>query len=105
MVSIDKTYLLDHFHDALQEGFIQPYFQPIYRSVTGNIIGAEALARWIDPGKGIIPPVIFIPVLEEAGLVYELDMEILRRTCAFYQLLQQRGTPLNSFSVNLSRQD
>ena len=105
MESIDKTYLLDHFHDALQEGFIQPYFQPIYRSVTGNIIGAEALARWIDPGKGIIPPVIFIPVLEEAGLVYELDMEILRRTCAFYQLLQQRGTPLNSFSVNLSRQD
>lgn len=105
MGRIDEAYLLDRFHEAVEKGYIRPYFQPLYRSVTGKMIGAEALARWHDPEKGMLSPADFIPVLEKTGLIYDLDMEILRRTCAFYRTLKGRGTPLTLFSVNLSRQD
>ncbi len=105
MNQINEAYLLDHFHEALEKGYIRPYFQPLYRSFTGKMIGAEALARWDDPEAGLLSPACFIPVLERTGMIYELDMEILRRTCVFYQELQRRGTPLTIFSVNLSRQD
>ena len=93
------------FHEAVKKGFIRPYYQPIYRSVTGNMIGAEALARWFDPEAGMLSPGDFIPALEKSGLIYDLDMEILRQTCAFYRKLLNRGMPLNLFSVNLSRED
>ena len=105
MGRIDEAYLLSHFQEALEKGYIEPFFQPLYRSVTGKMIGAEALARWHDPEKGMLSPVDFIPALEKTDLIYDLDMEILRRTCCFYQALKSRGTPLNLFSVNLSRQD
>ena len=105
MGRIDEAYLLNHFQEAIEKGFIQSFFQPIYRSVSGKMIGAEALARWFDPEVGLLSPADFIPVLEKNGLIYQLDLEILRRTCAFYQELKQRGTPLAIFSVNLSRQD
>ena len=82
MSRIEEACLLKHFHEAVEKGFIRPYFQPIFRSVTGNMIGAEALARWFDPEKGMLSPADFIPVLERAGLIYDLDMEILRLNAA-----------------------
>lgn len=105
MAQISEEYVIEHFSEALEKGYILPFFQPIYRSVTNMITCAEALARWIDPEQGMISPGQFIPVLEKNGLIFELDMEIIRRTCAFYNRLNDRGTPIQSFSVNLSRQD
>ena len=101
----DEAYLVSHFHESVENGSIQAYFQPIYRSYTGKIICAESLARWFDPDGKMLSPDEFIPVLERNNLICDLDMEILRQACAFYQELSLRGTPLNSFSVNLSRQD
>lgn len=105
MGNIDGAYIIDHFTDALDRGLIEPYFHPIYRSMTGEIICAESLARWHDPDGGMLSPAVFIPALEESGLIIDLDMHILRKTCAFYRELIERGTPLYSFSVNLSRHD
>ena len=101
----DEAYLVNHFHESVEKGSIQAYFQPIYRSYTGKIICAESLARWFDPDGKMLSPDEFIPVLERNNLICDLDMEILRQACAFYQELSLRGTPLHSFSVNLSRQD
>ena len=100
-----EKYILSHFFEALETGSIKPYFQPVFRSITGKICDAEALARWEDETYGLLSPGTFIPVLEKHGLIYELDMAVLRQTCAFYRHLQQLGTPLHAFSVNLSRQD
>ena len=100
-----EKYILSHFFEALETGCIKPYFQPVFRSITGKICDAEALARWEDETYGLLSPGTFIPVLEKHGLIYELDMAVLRQTCAFYRHLQQLGTPLHAFSVNLSRQD
>jgi len=105
MTHIDEAYLIEHFQEALDKKQIQAFFQPIYRSLTGKIFCAESLARWIDPAKGIIPPAEFVPVLEKHGMIYELDLGILRYACAAYKELSNRGTPIYSFSVNLSRHD
>lgn len=101
----DEAYLVDHFHEAVENGFIQAFFQPIYRSYTKKIICAESLARWKNPDGSMLSPDDFIPVLERNNLIFELDMEILRQACALYKELSLRGTPVYAFSVNLSRQD
>ena len=100
-----NAFFVEHFSEAIEKGYIHAYYQPIYRSMTGRLACAESLARWIDPEKGTIPPAEFIPALEQGGLIFDLDMEILRQTCAFYADLRDRGTLVHSFSVNLSRQD
>lgn len=105
MVHIDEDYLVNQFHEAVENGRIQAYFQPIFRSYTGKIFCAETLARWFTPDGTMLPPDDFISALERNGLIYELDMEILRQACALYKDLRDRGTPLYSFSVNLSRKD
>ena len=95
----------DRFHEALGNGGIRAWFQPVFRSLTQQIMGAEALARWFDPDGNMLSPADFIPRLEQGGLIFELDMEILRQTCALYDELRARGTPLSRVSVNLSRLD
>ena len=105
MGNISEQYYINHFSEALKNGLIMPYFQPIFRSVTKKIVGAESLTRWKNPDDGFFSPVDFIPALESSGRIYELDMEIIRQTCEFYQRLVQRGTPIQFFSVNLSRHD
>ena len=101
----EENYFVEHFSEALENGYIQAFYQPIYRSVTKKIMCAEALARWIEPDKGMASPALFIPALEKNNLIFDLDMEVLRQTCQLYQELKERGTLLNTFSVNLSRQD
>lgn len=105
MGTVSREYICDNFHNALEKGYLVPFFQPIVRAITGKVYCAEALARWCDPEYGMIIPGDFIPVLEEEGLICELDMEILRRTCEFYKIISEFGTAVPSFSVNLSRYD
>ena len=105
MSGLNEEYIISHFSEAIENGCIQPYFQPIFRSFTEKICASEALARWIDPVYGLLSPALFIPVLERYGMIYELDMAIVRQTCAFYRQLQDIGLPVHSFTVNLSRYD
>ena len=100
-----RQYVLQNFHRAMEEGWIQVYFQPVIRSVTGMMCGAEALCRWIDPDRGMITPDQFIPVLEEQGLIYTLDLYVVEQVCRGYRDLVKRNVPLIPVSVNLSRVD
>ena len=104
MSGLNEEYIISHFSEAIENGCIQPYYQPIFRSFTEKICASEALARWIDPVYGLLSPALFIPVLERYGMIYELDMAIVRQTCAFYRHLQDIGL-VHSFTVNLSRYD
>ena len=101
----DEAFIVSHFAEAMKQGHILACFQPVFASIAGMIISAEALARWHDPDGGMLSPADFVPVLEKHGLICDLDMEILRQTCAFYRELRDRGTPVPCFSVNLSRLD
>ena len=94
--------LLTRFEEALSKGYIKAYFQPLTRTLSGKVCGAEALARWVDPEKGTIPPMDFIPFLEEHRLIHKLDLKMLENVCKFYR--DNNLTDMN-FSINLSRID
>ena len=64
-------------HRALEEGQFQLYFQPKVDTITGRMIGAEALIRWSHPDKGMISPADFIPVLEASGMIIEVGQWVL----------------------------
>ena len=66
--------------DAIKEKQIVPYLQPIVNA-DGKVVGAEALARWIHPEKGFLPPYQFIPVFEQNGKISEVDRYIWRCSC------------------------
>ena len=72
-----EQYVIDNLDRAIAEGWIKVYYQPIIRAANGRVCDEEALARWIDPEKGMLSPVDFIPVLEEARLIYKVDLCVL----------------------------
>ena len=102
---VSEQYIRDHFGEALENGHIKAYYQPIIRTMTGCVCCAEALARWQDPERGLLSPADFIPALEKHGLIYRLDMAILEQACVMYGHLRDKGMELHSFSVNFSRLD
>ncbi|MGN0364083.1 MAG: EAL domain-containing protein [Bilifractor sp.] len=100
-----SAYIFQNFQRAMAEGWIQVYYQPVVRTVTGMLCGAEALCRWIDPQMGTISPGQFIPMLEEHGLIYQLDLYMVEQVCRDYQALVQARRAMVPVSVNLSRKD
>ena len=98
-------YVLDNFDQALSDGWIKPFYQPIVRVATGDVCDIEALSRWVDPLRGIISPADFIPVLEDARLIHRLDLHIVRQVCEDYRRVTDAGGHFVMPSVNLSRLD
>ncbi len=98
-----RRHVLNHFDEALENGYLKLYYMPIIRTVTGKICDMEALARWMDPEKGILPPSQFIPVLEDNRLINKLDFYMLRKICESLDTQKQLGMPLVPVSVNISR--
>ncbi len=66
---------------ALAKGEITLHFQPIVHLATGKTISFEALARWMEPTRGAVPPSEFIPIAEEIGIIVEFGNWFLRRAC------------------------
>jgi diguanylate cyclase (GGDEF)-like protein/PAS domain S-box-containing protein len=90
---------------ALERQEFVVYYQPIVRLETGEVIGAEALVRWMHPTRGMIPPLEFIPLAEETGLIIPLGSWVLRQAChqlAAWQKLRGAGKEPFVMNVNLS---
>ena len=100
-----KQYIVSHLDRALSEHWVQVYYHPIVRAANGRVCDEEALARWIDPERGFLSPADFIPILEEAKLVYKLDLFVLEQVLEKLHTTQRNGLYLVPQSVNLSRSD
>ncbi len=100
-----RQYILSHIDQAIQEKWIEVYYQPIIRSVNGKVCDEEALARWIDPVEGFMSPADFIPTLEDAGLIYKLDLYVLERVLDKMRRQAAAGLYIVPHSINLSRAD
>lgn len=88
---------------AIENRQVVPYLQPIVNN-NGNIIGAEALVRWIHPEEGFLPPFKFIPVFEKNGMIAQVDKYIWRSACEI--ISSWKGDKANLFiSVNISPKD
>lgn len=94
----------DDMQNALVGGEFIMYLQPKHSISTGRIIGAEALARWIHPTKGIISPADFIPVFEKNGFVLKLDLFMWEQACRKLRDWIDRGITPVPISVNISRE-
>ncbi|MGV8837108.1 bifunctional diguanylate cyclase/phosphodiesterase, partial [Cellvibrio sp.] len=80
-VTAQRFALQNEIREALQQRQFQLYYQPQMNHV-GKVVGAEALIRWIHPQRGMIPPLDFIPLAEESGLILALGNWIFATACA-----------------------
>ncbi|XLM23102.1 GGDEF domain-containing phosphodiesterase, partial [Chromobacterium piscinae] len=86
---------------GLDGGEFVAYFQPRVDVASGRIVGAEALARWQHPMRGMLMPDSFIPLCEDCGMVMELGRQILLQAARQQRQWRERGLDL-MVSVNLS---
>ena len=78
------------------------HYQPQVDTTTGDVIGMEALLRWQDPEKGLIPPGEFIPLAEDTGLIVPIGDWVLHTACTQNKMWQERGLKPVTMSVNVS---
>jgi len=88
---------------ALNEGHFSFYLQPQVDLTSGEIVGAEALARGFRPDGQMISPAVFIPIFEKNGLILKLDYLILEQVCRHIRNRLDAGKPVIQISINLSR--
>lgn len=100
-----RQYIVNHIDQAVQDGWIRPYYQPVVWSDTKELCGCEALARWIDPKYGFLSPGDFIPILEEHRLIHKLDAAIFESVCKDLRNHMDSGKPFVPVSLNFSRLD
>lgn len=94
--------LIEDVSIALENGQILPWFQPQVSTDTGEVTGFEALARWLHPTRGMIPPCDFLPAIEEAGLFERLGEVILYQSLASMIKWQESGFTVPKVGVNFS---
>ena len=99
--TVERLALLGELRAGLETGQLTVFYQPKSDARTGLILGVEALARWVHPTRGLLPPDEFIPLAENTGLIGELTFEVLRQALAQVQTWHRDGKRLG-ISVNLS---
>nr|MCR5356995.1 GGDEF domain-containing phosphodiesterase [Lachnospiraceae bacterium] len=98
-------YVIEHIDEALENGWIKVYFQPVIRTLTGRLCSMESLVRWIDPEIGFLPPNQFIGTLEDERCIHKLDSFVVDRVCSCLRERMDAGKPAVPVSVNFSRLD
>ncbi|MCR5672073.1 MAG: EAL domain-containing protein [Butyrivibrio sp.] len=100
-----EEYVIDRIDEALEKGFIKVYYQPVIRSLTGELCSCESLARWIDPEVGFLAPNSFIGALEKSKQIHKLDCHIVKTVCKDIHDRLFGGHSVVPVSVNFSRLD
>ena len=100
-----QNYIVNHIDEAIANGYIKVYYQPVVRTITESFCGMEALARWIDPQYGFLNPAAFIGALEESRQIHKLDSHIVELVCKEMREELDQGHPVIPVSFNLSRLD
>lgn len=100
-----RLYVINNIDNAVANGWIVPFYQPVVWSDTRELCGCEVLARWMDPTYGQLFPNEFIPVLEEYRLIHKLDRAIFEFACRDLRASLDAGLPVVPVSLNFSRLD
>ena len=96
---------LSEYMKAFKNDEITFYLQPQCRITTGQIVGAESLARWIKKDGTIVPPDQYIPILEKYGFIADLDQKLWEKVCIWLRSWLDQGYQAVPISVNVSRAD
>ena len=97
--------VVNRIDEAIANGWIKVYYQPVIRTLTGELCGFESLARWIDPDYGFLSPAQFITSLEEAELIYKLDIFMIEKVCSDIHDRLAADLDAVPVSINFSRLD
>lgn len=99
---VERLTLETDLRKAMERGELVLYYQPQVDTLTGSVVGAEALMRWHHPEQGLIPPFKFIPLAEEMGMISALGEWGLQEACRQMIEFQGMGLDLPKVSVNVS---
>ncbi len=100
--TLERLTLESSLRRALERNEFLLHYQPKVDIGSGRITGMEALVRWQQPAKGLIPPAQFIPLAEETGLIVPIGEWVLKTACAQNKSWQEQGLPPLRIAVNLS---
>jgi diguanylate cyclase (GGDEF)-like protein/PAS domain S-box-containing protein len=102
--AVDDLRIGNELHRAVERGEMRVYYQPMISLGSGALFGFEALIRWEHPERGLVPPMEFVPLAEETGLIVPLGVWALEQACqqAVRWHESTPDAPLLQMSVNLS---
>lgn len=100
----EKIELEDDLRKAIERNELLIHYQPQISTITNQMTGVEALVRWNHPTRGTLSPGVFIPIAEEAGIIFEIGTWVLREACRQMRKWHDGGGPRIPVSVNLSSQ-
>ena len=99
---MEKMRLEVKLRQAIEKQNFQLYYQPKFNIHTRELIGAEALIRWITPEEGMISPGLFIPLAEETGLIHSITDWVVREASKQNSIWQKQGYKPIRMAINLS---
>jgi EAL domain-containing protein (putative c-di-GMP-specific phosphodiesterase class I) len=100
--AVERQSLEGSLRRALEREEFLLHYQPKVNLDTGEITGIEALIRWQQPERGLVPPAQFVPVAEDCGLIVQIGRWVLREACKQARAWQNAGLPLLPLAVNVS---
>jgi EAL domain-containing protein (putative c-di-GMP-specific phosphodiesterase class I) len=100
--ALERLSLESRLRAAIRDEQLIVAYQPQISLVTGETTGIEALVRWNDPERGVVPPAAFIPIAEETRLIVPLGEWVLRTACRQAREWRDRGSGPLRIAVNLS---
>lgn len=98
----NRLILNSDFHRAIERDELVLHYQPQAEIGSGTVVGMEALVRWNHPERGLIPPVEFIPLAEETGLIGPMGEWVLREACTQLQSWMGKGGRPLRLAINIS---
>jgi diguanylate cyclase (GGDEF)-like protein len=100
--ALQKLSLAAQLRKGLERDELRLYYQPKVHIASGEVVGAEALVRWQHPERGLVPPVEFIPLAEENGLIVPLGEWVMRAACKQSREWRASGRRVVPIAVNVS---
>jgi diguanylate cyclase (GGDEF)-like protein/PAS domain S-box-containing protein len=100
--ALERQSLEDGLRHALEREELVLHYQPKINLMTGEIVGVEALVRWLHPELGLVPPADFIPVAEESGLIVPIGRWVLGEACHQARVWQEIGLAPMRMAINIS---
>jgi diguanylate cyclase (GGDEF)-like protein/PAS domain S-box-containing protein len=100
--AVERQSLEGSLHRALEREEFLLHYQPKVNLNTGEITGVEALVRWQQPERGLVPPAQFVPIAEDCGLILQIGRWVLREACKQARDWQDAGLPPLPIAVNVS---
>ena len=97
--------LLSDIRRGMEENEFIFYMQPKVNMETKEVVGAEALARWVHHDKGLLSPAVFIPIMEKNGFVSSIDYRIWKKVVEWISGMKKSGHKVLPVSINVSRAD